>query len=196
MQRTPKLIICVAGMPGSGKGVFKKAAEALGIPRISMGDIVRRETAKKGLKPDYRNTAKVMLEMRKEAGPTVFARLTWNEVSGIRAPVILIDGVRSLDEVDYFGQFGRTIIVAVHSSPRTRFERLRKRGRTDDVKTYEEFKERDMRELSVGLGSVIALADYVLVNEGISEEEAIQEAKRILAALVNSSGGDAGKCVK
>lgn len=185
MQRERRLIICVAGMPGSGKGVFKKAAEVLGVPRISMGDIVRRETARKGLTPDYRNTAKIMLELRKKAGPEVFAKLTWKEVSNTEGPAILIDGVRSLDEINYFKQFGDTVVVAVHSSPRTRFERLRKRGRPDDVKTYEEFEERDARELSVGLGSVIALADYMLVNEGIPEEEAVERAKRILEVVLD-----------
>ncbi|HID08676.1 TPA: flagellar hook-basal body complex protein FliE [Candidatus Micrarchaeota archaeon] len=179
------MIICVAGMPGSGKGVFKKAAEALGIPRISMGDIVRRETARRGLTPDYHNTARIMLELRREAGPEVFAKLTWEEVSSAKEPAILIDGVRSLDEVDYFKQFGDTVVVAVHSSPRTRFERLRKRGRPDDVKTYEEFEERDARELSVGLGSVIALADYMLVNEGISEEKAVKRAREILEVVLD-----------
>jgi dephospho-CoA kinase len=55
--------------------------------------------------------------------------------------------------------------VAVHASPRTRCERLISRGRSDDPKNWEEFVERDSRELSVGIGNVIALAEEMLVNE-------------------------------
>ncbi len=55
--------------------------------------------------------------------------------------------------------------MAIHASPKTRFQRLLSRGRSDDPKTWETFYERDNRELNVGLGHVIALADTVVVNE-------------------------------
>jgi len=58
------------------------------------------------------------------------------------------------------------VTVALHASPKTRFQRLLSRNRSDDPKNWETFYERDIRELDVGLGHVIALADIVLVNEG------------------------------
>jgi dephospho-CoA kinase len=58
------------------------------------------------------------------------------------------------------------ITVAIHASPKTRFQRLLSRKRSDDPNTWEVFFERDSRELDVGLGDVIALADLVLINEG------------------------------
>jgi len=61
-------------------------------------------------------------------------------------------------------------VVAVHASPRTRYERLISRGRSDDPKNWEDFAERDLRELSVGIGNVIALAEEMLVNEGSVDE--------------------------
>jgi len=96
--------------------------------------------------------------------------------------VAVVDGVRSLEEVEVFRRLGETVIVAVHSSPRTRFERLRRRGRPGDPRTWEEFVARDMTELGFGLGNVIALADYMLVNEG-SIEEFRAEARRLLSSL-------------
>ena len=45
-----------------------------------------------------------------------------------------------------------------------------KRKRIDDTFSKEDFDERDKRELSWGIGEVIALADVMIVNEeGIEE---------------------------
>ena len=65
---------------------------------------------------------------------------------------------------------GGTILLAIHSSPKARFERLRARGRFDAPKDWREFHERDERELGWGLGSLIAMADHLIVNEGTLEE--------------------------
>jgi dephospho-CoA kinase len=55
--------------------------------------------------------------------------------------------------------------MAVHASPETRFTRLFHRRRSDDAADWEVFHKRDTRELSVGLGNAIAMAEYVVVNE-------------------------------
>ena len=44
------------------------------------------------------------------------------------------------------------------------------RGRSDDPKSWEEFADRDARELGVGIGDVIALAQEMLINEASFEE--------------------------
>ena len=39
----------VVGFPASGKGEFSKIAQAMGIPVIVMGDVIREEVKKAGL---------------------------------------------------------------------------------------------------------------------------------------------------
>ena len=56
-------------------------------------------------------------------------------------------------------------IVAIYASPKTRYDRLVKRGRDDAPKNIEEFNERDNRELGWGLGETMALADRMIINE-------------------------------
>jgi dephospho-CoA kinase len=56
--------------------------------------------------------------------------------------------------------------IGVHSGPETRFQRLYNRARPDDPKNWEDFNERDMRELSVGLGDALALAERMIINQG------------------------------
>jgi dephospho-CoA kinase len=65
---------------------------------------------------------------------------------------------------------GDLSVVAVHASPKTRYERMLRRRRTDDARSIDAFRARDLRELSWGLGDVIATSDVMLVNEGTLEE--------------------------
>jgi dephospho-CoA kinase len=62
------------------------------------------------------------------------------------------------------------LLIAVQVSDEERYKRAMSRGRKDDSQDINLVKERDKRELSWGLGSVIASADIVISNEGPVEE--------------------------
>ncbi len=59
-----KLVIGLAGMPGSGKSLVVDSARELGYDVVVMGDVVRQETTKRGLELTPQNVGKVMLELR------------------------------------------------------------------------------------------------------------------------------------
>ncbi|KSW12649.1 dephospho-CoA kinase [Pyrodictium occultum] len=170
-------------MPGSGKSLFSSVAREMGLPVYVMGDVVREEARRRGLEPTPSNLNMVARLLRKEEGPAAVALRVAGRLERGSSPVVVVDGVRSLVEVEVFQRLGRVITVAVHASPRTRFERLRRRGRPGDPGSWEEFRERDMTELSFSLGSVIALADYMLVNEG-PVEEFLKAARGLLERLL------------
>jgi dephospho-CoA kinase len=164
-------VIGVTGMPGAGKdtaiGVFRE----LGFPIIVMGDEVRAEAKKRGLTPTPENVGKVMLQIRAEEGLEVLARRCVPKIKAEKSPVVVIDGIRSMHEVqEYRKEFPNMRVMAVHASPRTRFRRLTKRGRSDDPQDWATFTERDQRELGVGLGNVVATADLMVINEGTIED--------------------------
>ena len=183
MEHRSRLIILVAGMPGSGKTMLSSVAREMGIPVYVMGDIIREEARRRGLEPTPANLNMVARLLREEHGPAVVAERVAEKLARDTSRVVLVDGVRSLVEVEVFRRLGRVVIVAVHASPRTRFERLRRRGRPGDPVSWEEFRQRDMTELGFSLGSVIALADYMLVNEG-SQDEFRENARRLLEKLI------------
>jgi dephospho-CoA kinase len=163
-------IIAIVGMPGAGKAIVSKAASSHGIPVLVCGDVVREETKKRGLAPTPENTGKIMLSIREEDGPAVVAKRLIPKIASSGAPLVVVEGVRSMAEVEELRRNHTVVIVAVHASPKTRYERLVARGRSDDPKSWEEFTERDGRELGVGIGNVIALAQEMLVNEKSFEE--------------------------
>ena len=163
-------IIAVVGMPGSGKAIVSRVASSRGIPVLVCGDVVREETKKRGLAPTPENTGKVMLAIRQEEGPAVVAKRLIPKIASSTAPLLVVEGVRSMAEVEALRRDHLVAIVAVHSSPETRYERLVARGRSDDPKSWEEFADRDARELGVGIGDVIALAQEMLINEKSFED--------------------------
>jgi len=178
-----KLVIAVSGMPGAGKGVATQVAKQIGLPVLVLGDVIREETDRRGLEPTPKNIGNVMLQVRANEGPAVVAKRLLPKVEASTSPSIIVEGVRSLDEVAELRSKFEVLTVAIHASPRTRFQRLLSRNRSDDPQTWEVFCERDDRELKVGLGYVIALADRVLVNERtISELQSTF--KRMLNELI------------
>jgi dephospho-CoA kinase len=188
--RGKKLIVLVTGMPGSGKSIVSRVARSMGIPVYVMGDVVREEAMRRGIEPTPANLNMLARRLREEYGPTIVAEKVAEKLrADCKHNIVLVDGVRSLDEVKVFEKLGRTIIIAIHASPRTRFERLRRRGRPGDPKTWEEFRQRDLTELGFGLGGVIALADYMLVNEG-SIEEFEERVRRLLDQIVSEAEKD------
>lgn len=164
------MIVLLTGMPGSGKGEVAKAFQKRGIPVVSMGDAIREEADRRGIPRTPEGLKEVSLKVREELGPGAVAILTIPKVEKLleTEPVVVIEGVRSPYEVEEFRKrFSEEeiIILAVHSPPKMRFDRLRRRGRSDDPKTWEEFVDRDRKELKFGIGEVIALADYMIVND-------------------------------
>lgn len=165
-----KKVLGIVGMPGSGKAVARKVAEELGYGTVVMGDVIREEVRRRGLKATPENLGLVMIDIRKKFGPNVVAERSIEKIKKLKREVVVIDGIRSLEEVEFFKKFFPDLkVIAIHSSPKTRFKRLMKRSREDDPKGWDEFYERDRRELKVGIGDVIAISDFMIVNEGTKE---------------------------
>jgi dephospho-CoA kinase len=161
-----KLVVGLAGMPGSGKSLVVETAMEMGYGLVVMGDVIREETQKRGLELNPKNIGKVMLELRKKGGDSIIADKCIPKIEQQESGKVIVDGVRSLSEVDAFKQFFPNFsLMAVYASPETRFDRLYRRHRSDDPDGWELFHERDMRELSVGLGNAIAMAEYLIINE-------------------------------
>ena len=112
-----------------------------------------------------------MLQLREEGGNFVIAQKCIPKIEEQTSSKVLVDGLRSLYEADIFKEhFAKFSLVAVHASPETRFSRLSNRHRSDDAAEWQVFHERDMREIGVGLGNVIAMAEQMIVNDDSFEQ--------------------------
>lgn len=165
------LIVAITGMPGAGKSTAAEALVAKGWKRVVMGDVVREETKRRGLVADEANTGEVMRDLRRQHGETAIAELTLRSMQQSGSEGVVVDGIRSIAEVETFRKSAKVLLVAVHASRSRRFALLKERGRSDDPLTYEMFLRRDNRELEIGIGSAIALADEVVSNEHLAPEK-------------------------
>jgi dephospho-CoA kinase len=161
-----RIVLGVAGMPGAGKGTVREIVQEMGYPVVVMGDEIREEAKRRNLRPTPKNLGIIMLKLREEEGPAAIAKRCIPKMEKVKEKVV-VEGIRSLHEVDEFKKhFPNFTLIAIHASPETRFRRLFQRKRSDDPKGWKTFMERDLRELSVGIGAAIATADRMIVNEG------------------------------
>lgn len=175
-------------MPGAGKSTAAKALEAHGFKRVVMGDVIREEVRRRGLEPDEKNTGKVMLELREKYGPGAVAEVCMRAIKSARADVVVVDGVRSYAEVQVFRKGGKVKLMAIAASPERRFKLLTERGRADAPTSRSKFEERDQRELSVGVGNAIALADETISNERATQQELGNRAVELVEWWVSTAG--------
>ncbi len=163
-------LIAFVGMPASGKSEAAAIARSFNIPVINMGDVVRKETAKRGLPPTDENVGGTGTALRREEGMDAVAKRCVPFIPN--SPVVVVDGIRNIEEINYFKKtFGGDFkLIAIHTPFDERFQRVKKRYRSDDMGSMEELKRRDEREKGWGLHSAIEMADVKIDNTGTIEE--------------------------
>lgn len=175
-----KLIVCLTGMPGAGKSTIADGLKSKGFEIINMGNAVRSEAKKRNLEPTGSNLGKLMLELREKNGPSAIAQLIKPQIDSSESQVIVVDGIRSNDEIQFLKSIANVKILSIHANTDTRFDFLTKRGRSDDPQNKENFDERDSRELGVGISTSIALADESISNNNLTIEQLIDKATSII----------------
>ena len=181
-----KLIVCLTGMPGSGKSTIVSALKARGLESLNLGDGVRDEAKKRNLEPTGENLGKLMLELRDKNGPGAVANLLTEKIKNSQSEVIIIDGVRSIAEIEVLKNVGSVKLLSIEAPADTRYKFLGARGRSDDPKTREKFEERDKREIGVGIGKSIEIADETISNSNITLDELTERAYTVIERWIES----------
>ena len=174
-----KLVVCLTGMPGAGKSTIVSKLKDGGYETFSLGDGVRDEAKRHNLEPTGENLRRLMLELREKNGPGAVAELIKDSIQNSSHKIIIIDGIRSIHEINVLKQTGNVKVLAVHASSDTRFNFLSERKRSDDPLTREKFEERDNREIGVGLEEIIGLADESIENNNVTIDEMVSSAIKI-----------------
>jgi len=184
-KQNKRLIIGLTGMPGAGKSTVANSLKEKGFLVITMGDIVREEARQRNLEMTDDNLGNLMLKLRNDLGPGAIAHLILKNVekeivNGDISGNIVIDGIRSIAEVEVLKTIGHVKILAIHAATITRFGHLKERARSDAPIIRDNFIIRDKRELTVGISEAIALADETLSNNNLTIEELKEKAFEII----------------
>jgi dephospho-CoA kinase len=177
-------VVSVVGMTGAGKSEVSRVFEQNGFTLIRFGDLTDEEMKRRGLKPSEASERLVREKLRREHGPAAYAELNQPRIEqALKNSNVVIDGLYSWEEYTclkscYTDSF---YLVAVWSSPKTRYARLA--GRSSRRLTPEEAASRDVAEIeNIAKGGPIAMADFTIINES-SLEHLKKEAVRIISKL-------------
>ena len=121
-----------------------------------------------------------MLELREKNGLGAVAELISDKIKNSVSNVVIIDGIRSNEEIQVLRKIGTVKLLSIHASTDTRYSFLSDRGRLDDPQNRENFNERDTREIGVGISTSIALADESISNNNLTIDELIENAYKII----------------
>jgi len=182
MEDVEEMIIGVVGKIAAGKTTVAKFSEEKGFCRVSCSepliDLLTHSVSDYSWIPELPEKAEPTREkliefgkyLKDKYGGDILIRLAVDKKR--HCTNIVIDGVRSREEIDAVKRLGGKVIY-VEAKPEIRFERLmrRKASKDKDIKSFEDFKEMDDAEERLYHTSELkGLADYIIVNEGTLEE--------------------------
>ncbi|GAB7008864.1 AAA family ATPase [Halorubrum trueperi] len=191
-------VIGTVGLPGSGKGEAANVAAEADIPVVVMGDVIRAECRRRGLDPAEHH-GRMAGALREEEGDDAIAVRTLPLIREAAAEsdrdddTVLVDGLRSTVELERFRDaFGDDFtLVAIRAPFELRAERLDDRGRDDSDSDLEALRERDAREIDLGLGDTLDRADVEIDNIG-SLSAFRTRVREVLGVAENERGDGSG----
>ena len=155
----------ILGPAGSGKGFAAKyIAKKYGYTIINMGDIVRALARKEHIKPTRANLEKIGEKYSKIYGKDFVIEHAIEKAQESKKPVI-IDGIRKPVQAKLAKQKLNARLILVDADPEIRFERMKKRKRSNFPKTIEIFKKEEEQEQKFfNLKKTFSMCDYKIDN--------------------------------
>lgn len=167
------MIIGLTGKNGSGKGEVAKFLKESGFEYHSLSDVLREELQKRKKTVTRENLIAVGNELRQKFGAGVLGKRIAAKLQVDRHYVV--DSIRHPSEVEELRAKDGFVLIEIVASPKTRFARIKKRGREKDPKTFQQFLTVENREgksrveTDQQLDKTLKLADYIIQNDGTLE---------------------------
>jgi dephospho-CoA kinase len=174
------IIICVVGMPGSGKSIVSDELTKADFAYVRFGQITLDKIKEQGIEVNEVNEKATREGFRKEFGMGAFAVLNIPKIDELlEKSNVVVDGLYSWAEYKILKEKynDQMYVLAVYTPPKLRYERLEIRtADNDDKKRFRPFtkgeaKSRDYSEIeNIEKGGPIAMADFTIINTGTEEE--------------------------
>ncbi|MDE1822890.1 MAG: AAA family ATPase [Candidatus Micrarchaeota archaeon] len=160
------MIICLTGMPGSGKTEVARMLQEKGFKVFEMSSAIKEMMTERGIEVNVKSLEDFAMSSRKLQGMGVFAVELAKRIKVKKGQDVLISGMRNMDEFAYLKRyFKNMVIIALAAPKKLRFERLRRRD-PKHVITYKEFVYREKTNMREGIGGALKHADYIILNTG------------------------------
>jgi len=161
-------IVAIVGMAGGGKSLACEYLEKKGYQNIHCGDVIinKLKEENKEITPHNEKIMRERLRQEHGMGAVIEALLPKIKKASAKNNV-LIDSLYSWEELLILQKHFKEnlIVIGILTDRKKRYERMSKRKIRPF--TYQEALERDISEIeNLTKGSVIAIADYYIFNNG------------------------------
>jgi len=182
------MLIGITGRIGAGKETITSFFREKGFKYYETSKILSEELVKRGLEVTRANMQDLGDEWRKAYGPGALMKKLLEKIN--KNENSIIDSLRNNKEADYLRENSKDfILIAVDADQKLRFERIAKRGKPSDPKTWEEFlivDNRDFHDLEnpngQQVGKCMEKADYLIINNN-DIKEPMEKIKEIWEAI-------------
>jgi dephospho-CoA kinase len=178
------LVVAIVGMAGAGKSEAARVFESKGFARIRFGDVTDEELQKQGLQLTEENERRMREALRQRYGMEAYAMLNLSKIDlAVKSKPVVVDGLYSWEEYIFLNNYYRQNfhVVAVWSSPATRYTRLAQRP-VRPLKIEEAYSRDEAEILKLNKGGPIAMADFTIVNES-SLKNLEKETKKTISSM-------------
>jgi len=166
------LVIGLTGRMGAGKGTaaehLKKKYKAR---QFVYSDILADALRRLHIEVTRANLQALGKCLREGMGKEVLVDAMKGDLETAKDKVLLVDGLRYINEVEMLRKFKDNILIFVDAPAEQRYERLRKRAQKGEGSmTLKQFKEREGAATEKELGALKKMADCVIENTGSVKE--------------------------
>lgn len=168
-----KIILGLAGEIASGKGtVVKYLIERHSASTHRFSNIMRDVLDRLYVEHTRDSMQKTSLMLRTNFGENIFAKVMAQDIKEDKNKIIVIDGVRRIQDIEFLRQDPNFKLVFVDTTLEKRYERIVQRSENSDDKnkTFQEFKFDAQREAELTIAELKEYADAILDNNGTPKE--------------------------
>ncbi len=164
-----KTVIALVGHMGSGKGAAAKYLhETYGIPTFRYSTIVRDVAKRLYISDERKNLVQLSFALRQSFGNDLFARVMKEDMAAAEGSVVVLDGVRRLDDTLLLRDTAHFVLVHIDANETVRLGRInaRKENTDDASRTAEKLAAEKKMEAEATIDEVIPHATVVIDNNG------------------------------
>ncbi len=171
-------IVAITGMPGARKSDVARYFGECGIVSANMSTVLRQEVDREGLSPTSQHYHSTALRLRQDYGEDVLAERTLPALKEPE-PYCVVDGIRTSAEANYFASRCQIFrILGIHANQDVRFARMRSRS-GKDLLDWQSLVAQDEHNFDLGVGTILAKADYIIIN-GAYVELSLRDAVKVI----------------